>query len=149
MPPARATAETGGKTLGLVWWTLRGVPSRTGRGSGDRSIVTDVFRRALQVCPAGVLGKHPEARGASRVGVWRCNNSRGFPQHSSRLAPRASAWMEAVAASRRSLAAIARDAGIDPDALSGFLEGTQGLPSESLDRLAHAAGVVVTMMQPE
>jgi hypothetical protein len=46
-------------------------------------------------------------------------------------------------------AAIARDAGIVPDALSGFLEGTRGLPSESLDRLAIAAGVVVTMMQPE
>ncbi len=55
----------------------------------------------------------------------------------------------AVQASRRSLAAIARDANIDPDPLSDFLEGTQGLPSESLDRLAHAAGVVVTMMQPE
>jgi hypothetical protein len=57
--------------------------------------------------------------------------------------------MEAVAASRRSLAAIARDAGIAPDALPGFLEGTQGLPSESLDQCAHAAGFVVTMMQPE
>lgn len=52
----------------------------------------------------------------------------------------------AVHASRRSLSAIARDAGIAPDALSDFLEGTQGLPSESLDRLAHAAGVAVTMM---
>ena len=39
-----------------------------------------------------------------------------------------------------SLAAIARDAGIDPDALSGFLEGTQGLPAKSHDRLAGKDG---------
>jgi hypothetical protein len=55
----------------------------------------------------------------------------------------------AVHASRRSLAAIARDAGMEPDALSGFMEGSHSLPSESLDRLAQAAGVVVTMMQSE
>jgi hypothetical protein len=55
----------------------------------------------------------------------------------------------AIHASRRSLEAIARDAGISADALSDFLEGTHGLPSESLDRLASAAGIVVTMVQPQ
>ena len=54
----------------------------------------------------------------------------------------------AIHASRRSQA-IARDAGMEPDALSGFMEGSRSLPSESLDRLAQAAGVVVTMMQSE
>jgi hypothetical protein len=47
------------------------------------------------------------------------------------------------------LAAIARDAGVSPDALSDFLEGTHGLPSESLDRLASAAGIIVTMVQSD
>jgi hypothetical protein len=55
----------------------------------------------------------------------------------------------AIHGSRRSLAAIARDAGISADALSDFLEGTDGLPSEALDRLASAAGIVVTMVQPQ
>ena len=55
----------------------------------------------------------------------------------------------AIHASRRSLAAIARDAGVSPDALSDFLEGTHGLPSESLDRLASAAGIIVTMVQSD
>ena len=45
--------------------------------------------------------------------------------------------------SRRALAAITRDAGIDPDALSDFLEGTQALPSDSHDRLASRDGGIV------
>jgi hypothetical protein len=44
---------------------------------------------------------------------------------------------------------VARDVGISADALSDFLEGTHGLPSEALDRLASAAGIVVTMVQPQ
>jgi hypothetical protein len=51
----------------------------------------------------------------------------------------------AIHASRRSLAAIAREAGIELGALTGFLEGEHGLPSEVLDRLARAAGVVVSV----
>jgi hypothetical protein len=48
----------------------------------------------------------------------------------------------AIHASRWSLAFIARVAGISPDAVSDYLEGTRGLPSESLDRLTHAVVVV-------
>ena len=55
----------------------------------------------------------------------------------------------AIQFSRRSFAAIAHDAGVSPDALSDFLEGTHGLPSEALDRLASAAGIVVTIVQAE
>ena len=51
----------------------------------------------------------------------------------------------AIHASRRPLAAIAREAGIELEALTGFLEGEHGLPSETLDPLARAAGVVVSV----
>ena len=51
----------------------------------------------------------------------------------------------AIHASRRSLAAIARQAGIEVGELTEFLEGEHGLPSETLDRLARAAGVVVNV----
>jgi DNA-binding phage protein len=51
---------------------------------------------------------------------------------------------QAVHASHRPLALIARDAGIDKEALLQFLEGESGLPSDTLDRVARAAGVVVT-----
>jgi DNA-binding phage protein len=51
----------------------------------------------------------------------------------------------AVHASRRPLAEIAREAGIPAESLSGFLEGAHGLPSETLDQLARAAGVVVSL----
>jgi len=51
----------------------------------------------------------------------------------------------AIHASRRSLAAIAREAGIEIEALTEFLECLHGLPSETLDRLARAAGVVVSV----
>lgn len=53
----------------------------------------------------------------------------------------------AIHASRRSLASIAHDAEIEVDALMEFLEGTHGLPSETLDKIARAAGVVVTMVR--
>jgi hypothetical protein len=53
----------------------------------------------------------------------------------------------AIHASRRPLASIAGDAGIDVETLCQFLEGTHGVPSETLDRLAVAAGVVVTIAQ--
>lgn len=51
----------------------------------------------------------------------------------------------AIHASRRALADIAHEAGIEVGALCGFLEGEHGLPSEVLDRLAQAAGVVVSL----
>ncbi len=51
----------------------------------------------------------------------------------------------AIHASRRSLAAIAHEAGLEIGALTEFLEGQHGLPSEALDRLARAAGVVVSV----
>jgi hypothetical protein len=51
----------------------------------------------------------------------------------------------AIHASRRALADVARDAGIEVTSLCGFLEGEHGLPSEVLDRLARAAGVVVSV----
>ena len=51
----------------------------------------------------------------------------------------------AIHASRRSLAAMAQEAGIEVGELIGFLEGEHGLPSEVLDRLARAAGVVVSV----
>jgi AcrR family transcriptional regulator len=52
---------------------------------------------------------------------------------------------QAIHASRRSPPQIACDAGIDTETLLGFLEGDHGLPSETLDRIARAAGVVVTL----
>jgi hypothetical protein len=52
---------------------------------------------------------------------------------------------QAIHASRRSLAAIAHEARIEIGALTEFLEGEHGLPSETLDRLARAAGVVVSV----
>jgi hypothetical protein len=52
---------------------------------------------------------------------------------------------QAIHASRRALADIAHDAGIEVGSLCGFLEGEHGLPSEVLDRLAPAAGVVVSV----
>jgi len=51
----------------------------------------------------------------------------------------------AIHESRRSLAAIAQEAGIKVGELTGFLEGEHGMPSEVLDRLARAAGVVVSV----
>jgi DNA-binding phage protein len=51
----------------------------------------------------------------------------------------------AVHASRRPMADIAREAGIAAESLAGFLEGEHGLPSETLDQLARAAGVVVSL----
>ena len=51
----------------------------------------------------------------------------------------------AIHASRRSLAAMAQEAGIEVGELIGFPEGEHGLPSEVLDRLARAAGVVVSV----
>ena len=51
----------------------------------------------------------------------------------------------AIHASRRSLADIANEAGIETGSLCGFLEGEHGLPSEVLDRLARAAGIVVSV----
>jgi hypothetical protein len=51
----------------------------------------------------------------------------------------------AIHASRRSLAAIAHESGLDIGALTEFLEGQHGLPSETLDQLARAAGVVVSL----
>jgi hypothetical protein len=52
---------------------------------------------------------------------------------------------QAIHASRRALADIAHEAGIEVGSLCGFLEGEHGLPSEVLDRLARAAGVVVSV----
>jgi DNA-binding phage protein len=52
---------------------------------------------------------------------------------------------QAVHASRRPLADIARETGIAAESLYGFLEGEHGLPSEALDQLARAAGVVVSL----
>lgn len=54
----------------------------------------------------------------------------------------------AIHASHRSLEALAGDAGIDVAGLCGFLEGERSLPSEVLDRLAAAAGVIVTLAVP-
>jgi len=54
----------------------------------------------------------------------------------------------AIHASRRALAAIAHEAGIELGALTGFLEGEHGLPSETLNRLARAEGVVVSVSRP-
>ena len=51
----------------------------------------------------------------------------------------------AIHAGRRSLAAIAQEAGIEVGELTGFLEGEHGLSSEVFDRLARAAGVVVSV----
>jgi uncharacterized protein YyaL (SSP411 family) len=53
----------------------------------------------------------------------------------------------AIHASRRPLPKIASDAGIDTESLLQFLEGEHGLPSETLDRLARASGVVVMFQQ--
>lgn len=52
---------------------------------------------------------------------------------------------QAIHASHRPLRDIAHDAGIDADCLSRFLEGEAPVSSETLDRLAVAAGVVVTL----
>ena len=51
----------------------------------------------------------------------------------------------AIHAGRRSLAAIAQEAGIEVGELTEFLEGEHGVPSEVLDQLARAAGVVVSV----
>ena len=51
----------------------------------------------------------------------------------------------AIHASRRPLRDIARDAGIACTALGDFLEGERTLRSDVLDRLAHAAGVAITL----
>lgn len=50
----------------------------------------------------------------------------------------------AVHASPRPLRDLARDSGIDSDLLCDFLEGTQTLQSDVLDRLMQAAGIAVT-----
>lgn len=52
---------------------------------------------------------------------------------------------QAIHASRRSLKEIAGEAGIDLESLCRFLEGEQALQSDVLDRLAHAAGVAITL----
>lgn len=54
----------------------------------------------------------------------------------------------AIHASHRSLQALADEAGIEVSTLSNFLEGARALPSDILDRLASAAGVVVTLAAP-
>ena len=54
---------------------------------------------------------------------------------------------QAIHASHRPLRDIARESGIDFDALFSFLEGEQGVQSDALDRLARAAGVVITLVQ--
>ncbi|MFM7108354.1 MAG: hypothetical protein ACKOZU_07095 [Planctomycetaceae bacterium] len=54
----------------------------------------------------------------------------------------------AIHASHRSLKSLASDAGIEAAELHGFLEGERSLPSDVLDRLAVAAGVVVTLATP-
>ena len=51
----------------------------------------------------------------------------------------------AIHRSRRSLRDIARDAGIGPLVLIDFLEGERTLRSDVLDRLAHAAGVAISL----
>jgi len=51
----------------------------------------------------------------------------------------------AIHASRKPLRRIAEDARVSPVALNGFLEGTLALQSDELDRLADAAGVVVSL----
>jgi len=51
----------------------------------------------------------------------------------------------AVHRSRRPLRDIAQEAGIAPTVLCDFLEGERTLRSDVLDRLAHAAGVAVSM----
>lgn len=52
---------------------------------------------------------------------------------------------QAIHASHRPLRDIAKDAEIDMDCLSRFLEGDATVSSATLDRLADAAGVVVTL----
>jgi DNA-binding phage protein len=52
---------------------------------------------------------------------------------------------QAIHVSHRPLREIARDAGIDVDRLCRFLKGEEPVSSETLDRLAHAAGIVVTI----
>ena len=47
--------------------------------------------------------------------------------------------------SQRPLRDIARDAGIGPLVLVDFLEGERTLRSDVLDRLAHAAGVAISL----
>lgn len=51
----------------------------------------------------------------------------------------------AVHKAGRSLTAIAEDAGLDPFELCDWLEGTQPLSSEMLDRIATAAGVEIQL----
>jgi hypothetical protein len=50
----------------------------------------------------------------------------------------------AIHASARPIRAIADESGIDSDTLCDFLEGTQTLPSDVLDRLTQAVGVAVS-----
>jgi hypothetical protein len=50
----------------------------------------------------------------------------------------------AVHASPRPIRDIARHAGIQSDTLCDFLEGTQALPSDVLDRLMQAVGVAIS-----
>ena len=54
----------------------------------------------------------------------------------------------AIHESRRPLRDIARDAGIGCTVLGDFLEGERTLRSDVLDRLAHAAGVAITLTAP-
>lgn len=54
----------------------------------------------------------------------------------------------AIHASHRSLDALAKQTGITVADLCGFLEGERSLPSDALDRLAVAAGIVVTLAEP-
>lgn len=54
----------------------------------------------------------------------------------------------AIHASHRPLQALACEAGLEAAELCDFLEGQRSLPSDALDRLAAAAGVVVTLVSP-
>jgi hypothetical protein len=52
---------------------------------------------------------------------------------------------QAIHASHRPLRELARAAGLETESLCDFLEGQRSLSSEALDRLARAAGIVVTV----
>jgi hypothetical protein len=52
---------------------------------------------------------------------------------------------QAIHASHRSLRELAHESGLQTEELCDFLEGNRSLSSEVLDRLARAAGIVVTV----
>lgn len=53
---------------------------------------------------------------------------------------------QAIHRSRRPLGEIAREAGISTTVLCDFLEGERTLPSDVLDRLTQAIGVMISLM---